>query len=290
MEYVVIFNGLGNQMSQYAFYLSKKKTNPKCGLYIINNPNEHNGYELKRIFGINYKDSFRDKLCKFIYDKGAISRFHKFIQIMGVEKLYEPLNYDYTPALHQKLHGIKLLWGGWHSEKNFLNVENEVRQTFVFPVTDDKPYNELLESIRKDIASVSIHVRRGDYVNIRPDNYYQFGEVATNEYYQKAIEYIKQHIEAPHFYVFSNDIEWCKENIKADKITFVTGNIGKNSWRDMQLMTECRHHIIANSTFSWWGAWLSKYEKTGITIRPKWFIRNVQTKDIYPERWVKLDY
>lgn len=58
----------------------------------------------------------------------------------------------------------------------------------------------------------------------------------------------------------------------------------------MQLMTECRHHIIANSTFSWWGAWLSKYEKTGIIIRPKWFIRNVETKDIYPERWVKLDY
>lgn len=290
MEYVAIFNGLGNQMSQYAFYLSKKKHNPHCGLYIIDNPNEHNGYELERIFGIHYKDNLWDKICKYIHDRGSISRFHKIILKLGITKVHEPLNYNYTPDLHKKHKGIKIFWGGWHSEKNFLDVEEIVRQTFTFPVSDDKNYTSILDHIRRDNHSVSIHVRRGDYVNIRPDDYYQFGDVATETYYSNAIEYINSRITNPHYYVFSNDLDWCKENIKADNITFISGNLGSNSWRDMQLMSECKHHIIANSSFSWWGAWLSKYEKDNITIRPKWFIRNVQTNDIYPDRWIEIDY
>lgn len=288
MEFVEIFNGLGNQMSQYAFYLSKKKSNPHCRLLVIDNPEEHNGYELKRIFAIDYRYSLWERICLSIYKRLYLGRLRSFACKIGIQKIFEPQNYDYTPQLHNKHSGIKVFWGGWHSEKNFLDVEEDVRKIFTFPVQNDTEYNSMLDNVRKEKNSVSIHVRRGDYLNIPKSSYYQFAGVATDEYYQQAIQYINEHIVNPVFYVFSNDIEWCKQNIHCKNVIFVTCNTGLNSWRDMQLMAECRHHIIANSSFSWWGAWLSKYDNIGITIRPKWFIRNVITKDVYPERWIVI--
>lgn len=97
---------------------------------------------------------------------------------------------------------------------------------------------------------------------------------------------IKKKIDNPVFFIFSNDIDWCKNNLKLDHSTLVSCNQGKDSWRDMQLMSECRHHIMANSTFSWWGAWLSKHK--GIIVHPRWFIRDVETKDFYPKRWISI--
>lgn len=89
-----------------------------------------------------------------------------------------------------------------------------------------------------------------------------------------------------HFYIFSDDITWCKAEYKDLMPTFIECNKKNKSWRDMLLMSLCTNHINANSTFSWWGAWLST--KNGITICPTEFIHNVVTRDIYPETWVQL--
>lgn len=289
MNYVIIFNGLGNQMSQYAFFLSKKRIDPKCRILIIDNPKSHNGYELNKVFKIRNKENILDKIVKWgylhLYNR---TKIRKLLNFIGFRVLYEPRNYDYTPSLLNKNNkwGINLYWGGWHTEKYFLSIENEIKRIFTFnSISQGEDYQNILAEIKKDNNSVSLHVRRGDYLNIKSDDYWQLGGVATEEYYQKCINYIQEHVTNPHFYIFSNDIEWCQNNLKLKNVTFITCNQGKKSWRDLHLMSECRHHIIANSSFSWWGAWLSPH-KSGITLHPRWFIRNVETKDFYPEKWI----
>jgi hypothetical protein len=287
MEYVLIFNGLGNQMSQYAYYLSKKTFNHDC--HYIYYGNFHNGYELEKVFDIKANNTLSSKLLSFLYFRFLC--YHKVQNLLKpfFKVFHESRNYDYAPELlHQKLKGINFYRGGWHSEKNFLEIKDQIQKVFTFPEPSEKSeFSEILNTIRKDENSVSIHFRRGDYINIAPTDYYQFGGVATDDYYMKAIDYIREHVANPVFFIFSNDVEWCKSNLNLKHSTIVSCNQVANSWRDLQLMTECRHHIIANSSFSWWGAWLSKHE--GITIRPKWFIRDVVTKDFYPEKWIRID-
>lgn len=290
MEYVIIFNGLGNQMSQYAFFLAKKKLNPQCRILIIDDKNSHNGYELDKVFGIRNKETFFDRIIKVLYLKFYRKHYCRWIlNIINFHVVREALNYDYNPDNFKSINkGICLYWGGWHSEKNFINIREVVSKTFSFPepINLDTEYFDVLNKIRQSYNSVFLHVRRGDYINIPSEDYYQFGGVATDDYYHKAVEYIKKKIDNPVFFIFSNDIDWCKNNLKLDHSTLVSCNQGKDSWRDMQLMSECRHHIMANSTFSWWGAWLSKHK--GIIVHPRWFIRDVETKDFYPKRWISI--
>lgn len=273
-------------MSQYAFYLAKKRVDKQCRLLVIDNPNSHNGYELERVFGIKNNETRFDSLVKWVYTHFYHRWIFKYlVRILGVNEIHEPLNYNYTPSLlSEKSMLINIYVGGWHSEKYFKTMGSEVKSAFSFKEINDEKYLELLGRIKLDKNSVSLHVRRGDYLNIKPTDYWQLGGVATDEYYQKAIDYISANVETPHFYIFSNDMEWCKQNIRMDNVTYVTINHGVNSWRDMHCMSMCRHHIMANSTFSWWGAWLSPYEN-GITLHPKWFIRDIETPDFYLERW-----
>lgn len=159
--------------------------------------------------------------------------------------------------------------------------------TFSFKIAkEDKNFIDLAKSIEEDTNSVSLHVRRGDYLNISPTDYYQFGGVATTNYYKNAVSYMLKRNKQAHFYIFSDDITWCKAEYKDLMPTFIECNKKNKSWRDMLLMSLCTNHINANSTFSWWGAWLST--KNGITICPTEFIHNVVTHDIYPETWVQL--
>ena len=145
----------------------------------------------------------------------------------------------------------------------------------------------LEQTILSDDNSVSLHIRRGDYLSIPASSIRQPGGIATIEYYKKAIEYMLSIKPQSTFYVFSNEIEWCKKVFDGLKMVFIDCNRKNYSWRDMYLMSICRHHIIANSTFSWWGAWLCKH-KGSITICPERFIQKYETKDIYPENWIKI--
>lgn len=289
MNIILIFNGLGNQMSQYAFYLACKK-HKKCIAMFNPTSIDHNGSELDKIFGIKYTHSYKVKILEYLLILRQKPYWDKLLDILGVHLVREPKDYMYdTHYIKKNFKGITFLRGGWHSEKYFLDIRDTLLKTFKFPISQemDKDFQDIVKIIKQDPYSVSIHVRRGDYVSISPDSYYQFGNVATPEYYHKAIDLIKKSIPTPTFYVFSNDIAWCKSEFSNEKIVFVTCNCREKSWRDLYLMTICKHHINANSTFSWWGAWLSIY-KDGITIVPHDFIRNVSTPDIYPDKWYKI--
>jgi hypothetical protein len=294
MDVVMIFNGLGNQMSQYAFYLRKKEINPST-IFIYNKGtrNQHNGYELERAFNIGYKFRALDYLLYYIYQILFLEQYFlvlkplvKVLNTFGIRLIKESYNYDYNESDFISRKGLNFYWGGWHSEKNFLSVKDEVLNAFTFRldnIEDGTNFSELISEIKKT-NSISIHVRRGDFLT--SGGIYQFANVCTLSYYQKAIELIVKEVENPHFYVFSNDLEWCKSNLSLDVVTFVDCNKGVDSWRDMQLMSLCKYNINANSSFSWWGAWLNKNDNK--IIVPEDFINNMVTKDVYPENWIKI--
>lgn len=290
MDIVVLFNGLGNQMSQYAFYLAKKRNNSHCQVfYDTKSFNGHNGYELGKIFGIQCDRGLRHAALELLYRFARTGRLHKLkLLFKNLNVLYEARNYDYNPELllTGKSRGFMFYYGGWHSEKYFLSVEKEIRDTFVFPSIIDEDCIKVKEMICNSNESVSLHVRRGDYLSLSSDDYYQFDGVSTIDYYRRAINFIKDRVSDCNFFIFSNDLEWCRREFSDLNAFFVGCNSGENSWRDMYLMTLCKHHINANSTFSWWGAWLSS--QNGITICPQMFLRTVETKDIYPDNWIKM--
>ncbi len=137
-------------------------------------------------------------------------------------------------------------------------IHDEILKAFVFPEYDEKN-NEFAKELR-ECNSVAIHARRGDFLG--QNSYcYKYG------YFKRAVSYIKKKVKSPKFYIFCDpgSVEWCKENAKIfgldyskDSVTFVDWNLGNESYRDMQLMAECKHNIITNSSFGWWGAYLNQ--------------------------------
>ncbi len=181
-----------------------------------------------------------------------------------------------------------MLVGFWQSEKYF----KDIRDILLKELEPTTPLSKKNKTYLKDITShtsISIHIRRGDYVQNKNAN--AFHGVLPLSYYQKGITYIKEHSKEKDIkvFVFSNDIGWCKKNIQFDvPIEFIEGNtLGSD---DMRLMKHCKHFVMANSTFSWWGAWLAT-SKNKIVVAPKrWFLDESADNaiDIVPNEWVRL--
>lgn len=187
------------------------------------------------------------------------------------------------------LKGDLYLFGFWQSEKYFKEIAPAIRAELKVVTPPDERNQELLNLISA-VEAVSLHVRRGDYV-ADPNVNKNFG-TCTPEYYAQAIHHIKKNVAHPHFFVFSDDPEWAEANIKPDApVTYVQGSANPQDYdyEDLRLMYSCKHFIIANSSFSWWGAWLSD-NTSKIVIGPKrWFARSdVDTSDILPDNWIKL--
>ena len=288
MDIVVIFNGLGNQMSQYAFYLAKKHKNPKCR-FIFDKTNKlnHNGYELNKLFGIEINENFEYKFLYFLYQLKKNRYFSPILRLLSIKIIGEDKRYIYNKDFVERgSFGINYYWGGWPSEKHFIDISSIVKETFVFPEQEDADFLNLKNQIDACSNSVSIHIRRGDYLNASNDMY-QFGGVTSIDYFNRAIKYLKDCFSDTSFFVFSDDLSWCMEQFIGSEFVFIDCNRGVNSWRDMYMMSLCKHHINSNSTFSWWGAWLSNYSDS-ITICPREYIRNLSTPDVYPDTWIKI--
>lgn len=291
LEIIYLFNGLGNQMSQYAFYLSKKNKNKNTYyFYNLDSSSNHNGYELEKVFDI--KLGRGNKFFFYIHKVLFASRYFFFRsinclvrKIFDVKIIQENINYDFNPNLLTSKRGINLYLGGWHSEKYFLREEKEIRRTFKFNLERLNSYSLSILSKIENSNSVSIHVRRGDYLN--EENYNTFGCVTNLDYYTNAINLLRERVENPLFFVFTNDYDWVLEHFNSYDFLIVNGNKSEDSWMDMFLISQCKHNINANSTFSWWGAWLN-VNKHKIVVCPKEFVHNVVTKDFYPEEWIKL--
>lgn len=179
------------------------------------------------------------------------------------------------------------LEGYWQSEKYFKDVESAIRADFTFRDQPDLMNKNMLEMVSQT-NSVSLHIRRGDFVNNAHTN--QTHGICSVEYYKNAISTISALVSHPHFFIFSDDIDWAKrEMVSISPVTFVEHNIAGRHYEDMRLMRMCRHNIIANSSFSWWGAWLNSNPNKIVVAPQKWFADlSKDTKDLLPESWTRI--
>jgi len=181
------------------------------------------------------------------------------------------------------------LCGYWQSEKYFLDIEDIIRSEFTGKFQQTGKNFEFAKKI-KACESVSIHVRRGDYITDAHTN--RTHGVCSVEYYHRCIDKIKQYSKDPVFFAFSDDPDWVRKNLHfASNMTLVDHNTDEKSFEDLLLMSQCRHHIIANSSFSWWGAWLNKHSAKLVFAPSQWFGNERQASrnmnDLLPDTWEK---
>jgi Glycosyl transferase family 11 len=293
MDVILIFNGLGNQMSQYAFYLSKKKiSNSTRFLFSKKSNSVHNGYELDDVFGINYRHTLLNEVLFLIYRIASYRKYKylskpviQILKLMRIVIVNENDDYSFKPEYMLPSKGIRFYVGGWHTEKYFATIKEEVRGIFKFKTNEIGSENRNVLNRIESSNSVSVHIRRGDFMN--PDNYNKFGSVCTLNYFTFAIEKMKLIVPNPHFFFFTNDVVWVKENFSGADMTIICTNTAKNSWKDMFLISKCSGHICSNGSFSWWSAWLDE-KKDRPTIVPKNFVAKKYFSDLYPEKWIQL--
>ncbi len=204
----------------------------------------------------------------------------------GDGTVYREPHFHYDPMVAE-LRAPVYLDGYWQSEKYFADIDGVLRRDFAAKAALDRE-NESLGARIGAVNAVSLHVRRGDYVSNPTTN--RFHGVCPPDYYHGAVDYIAGRVGAVHLFVFSDDQEWTCANMRFSvPTTFVGVNPSDCGYRDMQLMARCRHHITANSSFSWWGAWLNP-SREKIVVAPKhWFgdSRN-DARDLVPPTWVQL--
>jgi hypothetical protein len=207
------------------------------------------------------------------------------LRLPGFTYILRERSFPFDPAVLDAPRNVYLA-GYWQSEKYFKEIEDLIRRDFCFKSDPDAQNAATAEKI-KAVPSVCVHVRRTDYVTDPSANKHH--GTCSLEYYRNAASLIISQVRNPHFFVFSDEPDWARANLElAGPTTFVTHNGSEKGYEDLRLMALCRHHIIANSSFGWWGAWLSN--SGGIVVAPKkWFnIDELDTRDLIPERWVRL--
>ena len=288
MKIVKFHGGLGNQMFQYCFYerLLKENYEVLADTSFFKKVKVHNGLEIEKLFNIKL-NKIDKKMENFLFSKNKIIKLKRSIlKKINRFKIYTYFDTVYDESIIIKSNKYSFYEGYWQSEKYFKGIEEKIKKIFIFPQITEEKNLKILENIEK-YSSVSIHVRRGDYVG-----HPQLDGLAPIEYYEKAIEYIKKNINNPKFFIFSNDLLWCKKNLplQQNEYEVVEENFGEKSYRDMQLMSLCKHNIIPNSSFSWWGAWLNRNPQKIVIAPERWFTRESKFlyEDIIPKEWIKI--
>lgn len=289
MKIVNLLGGLGNQMFEYAMYLALKQAHPDEEIKVCTRSfggyGLHNGLEVNRIFGVDLPEATLMQLAKVAYPFFNYKTWQIMRHLLPVRRSMTRGGFDVPFDYSQITRDDSAYYEGyWQNENNFKSIRSVVLDAYTFPViTDDK--NALLATRLSNINSVSCHVRRGDYLK-EPKMC-----VCTEEYYHRAIQFAKHNLSPELFCIFSDDISWCRKNLKDllrdIDVVFVDWNKGENSYRDMQLMSLCRHNIIANSSFSWWGAWLNNHPDKKV-ISPKRWLNTHIINDPIPDSWIKL--
>lgn len=291
MVIVTLKGGLGNQMFQYAAGLRLAKrhgTKLKIDMSWYSKHQSPDSPALREyeLDCFSFKPSFasRADLARIDTPPHSLKR-RAYRKVAGPIKLFrEAETADFFPEVLRAPNN-SCLEGFWQSEEYFKDIEKFVRKDFTFSSPLNGKNRAIAEEIKKAM-SVSLHVRRGDYVS-HPDLAAMHG-MANLDYYKAAIKRLAAKIPDPHFFIISDDPEWCKKNIKLDfQTTYIDHNT--RGFEDMRLMSLCKHHIIANSSFSWWGAWLDSKPDALVYAPKKWFNDpKMSTEKRFPKSWITL--
>jgi len=298
-----ILGGLGNQMFQYAVGRAiSLRSKEKLKLDI----SSFDSYELRKyeldVFNIDAEIATNEEVSLVKFDPpgvsggiikkilagGVVKKIFRRLMLMISPKprIYNEKYYHYNPNA-AKINYSVYLNGYWQSEKYFLEYEDIIRQDFTLKY---KLSNESAryEQIINDSTSIGLHVRRGDYVNNPSTNDYH--GICSLDYYKKAVSIINDSNINPCFFIFSDDLAWVKENFEfIENKVFIELGEEIPDYEELYLLSQCKHNIIANSSFSWWGAWLNQNPDKIVIAPEQWFADTLlDTSDLIPKSWIRI--
>ena len=300
MVIIQMSGGLGNQMFQYALYMKLISQGKEVKFDdIIEYRSDLARPIMLSVFGIEYPRAswdeivaFRDSSLKIIHRIRRRLFGRKSLEIRQKDCNFDPRLLGPDPAY---------LAGYFQTEKYFKDIEADIRKTFTFP---DRAIMQLPADLEQRIGTyqymiehtqaISVHIRRGDYLLA----YETHGGICTEAYYETAIAYMRARFPGAVFYIFSNEIKWAKNWLEAhylkpgeeelsDQFCLIEETTEHTGFLDMMLMSKCKHHIIANSSFSWWAAYLNAFPDKLIIAPERWF-NNEECHDIYTDNMIRI--
>ena len=293
-----LIGGLGNQLFQFAcgHAVAQRHGVPlQVAVDQFAGYTLHQGYELQRVFTVDapVADDAALRECLGLWRRplmrGVLEKLRPGVSRSG-RVAFEPAG-NFWPGID----GVgpdAYLHGYWQSERYFEAAGQTLVQQLRFRQPTSAENARWLDRIAEGTSSVSVHVRRGDYIS-NPKNRGIYAE-CTAAYYRAALDHIRQAHSGVRCFVFSDDIAWAREALAeyADAAAFIDHNRGAESYNDLRLMSHCQHHVIANSTFSWWAAWLGEHTQqraNKIIVAPqRWYVQPGRGVDLVPARWTRL--
>lgn len=285
MIIVKIIGGLGNQMFQYAYAkaLQQKGYEVKIDVSAFNTYTLHGGYQLDK-YNIDLEATTTVENNQF-YKNSIVSKLLKKLGLY-YSKIIEEKSLFFDENL-LRVEDDKYIQGYFQSEKYFLDIREVILKQFTM-ISNITSYSKQVEkSILNSQNSCSIHIRRGDFTNSVNKNLHG---ICNIEYYEKAIQLMNNKEENINYFIFSDDIDWVKDNLKVNNAAYIDSEEKRLPHEDIYLMSLCKNNIIANSSFSWWGAWLNQNDKKIVIAPKRWFADEkmyAQSKDIICKSWIK---
>ena len=290
MIVVKLSGGLGNQMFQYAFGRALSIRSNTTLFLDTSGLNDNIHTHTKRNFELtHFLIQATISSNSFITYKKNVFNFPVFILNLFRKKkilkqiVEQKLHFD--SSIKNTFHNAYFI-GYWNSYKYFNDYADFIKKDFSFNLILDER-NKLIAKKIQTAVSVSLHIRRGDYIT-NPETKAYHG-TCDLEYYKKAVAILKEKYENLEFFVFSDDPEWVKQNFIIDaNFIIVSSTENSNGLQDMYLMTLCKHAIIANSTYSWWAAWLINNDNKTVIAPLKWYNNSIDTADLFPNSWIRI--
>ena len=286
MIIIQMSGGLGNQMFQYALYLKLKKLGREVKFDSTSSYIRDNARPIHlAVFNIQYPAATKEELIEMT-DSSMLLKDRIRRKLKGSKsKEYREEGFGYDPVVLTQ--DPAYLVGTFQSELYFQDMKEQIREAFRFDQSVMQQETLAMKDTIKSTTSVSIHVRRGDYLNAEE----VYGEICTDAYYDGAIKYMLEKYPDATFYLFTNDLTWADFFVNARpfaNIVVVKDNTEYTGYLDMYLMKHCKHNIIANSSFSWWAAWLNSNREKTVIAPAKW-LNSAECKDIYTDEMTLFD-
>ncbi len=302
MIIIKLQGGLGNQMFQYAIgrrMAEKNGTKLKLDIFQYTHPNvdstprnysldcfnvtenfanekDNNGFVMYNISNISILSRIVRKLFNILQDKKPV-RKRTYIAETG---------FDFQKEILENRNKNIYLYGNWQNENYFRDIAEIIRKDFTIKNETDN-YKEITKQISNTLGAISLHIRRGDYVHNEKTNKYH--GICSLDYYNKAIKVVAETVHNPTIFIFSDDIEWARENLKTKYNLIFISNDKLKDYEELILMSKCKYNIIANSSFSWWGAWLNQNPNKIVIAPKKWFADPQKTNNTpCPKNWIKI--
>lgn len=285
--------GLGNQLFQYALgrKLSKDRGIPLYfDLSAFKAEGSYRKYKLYH-FQIHGYPATEQQLNQF-YNYGKTYFFRKIFSLFQRRLPYYRRRVVIEQSLAFDSNIFKVpshvsLLGYWQSENYFYDIRSALLEELQIKESLNVENQRIMNKIR-ETNSISLHIRRGDYVNNPHTN--QVHGVLPLEYYLQAMQILNDTVVSPCYYVFSDDIPWARQNMNTIRnITFVDCNDTEQDYFDFNLISACKHHIVANSSFSWWAAWLNNYSDKTVIAPRRWFMDSSRdSRDLLPPAWIVI--